>query len=47
MRVDFCEDEGKLLFGEMTFYHMGGFAEINPMEWTIKIGDWIKLPTDR
>ena len=30
VRVDFYENNGKVLFGEMTFFHMGGFSEIHP-----------------
>ena len=29
------------------FYHCSGFAPIQPEEWAIKMGDWIKLPTSK
>ena len=47
VRVDFYESYGKLFFGEMTFFHGGGLSEVHPKEWNIKMGDWIKLPTDK
>lgn len=47
VRVDFYESHGQLLFGEMTFFRNGGFGEINPLEWSRKMGDWIKLPIDK
>ena len=46
VRVDFYESRGNILFGEMTFFHAGGFSEVHPKEWNLKMGDWIKLPTD-
>lgn len=47
VRVDFYENNGKVLFGEMTFFHMGGFSEIHPKEWNLLMGDWIRLPRKR
>lgn len=44
VRVDFYENGGAVLFGEMTFYHMGGFSEIHPKEWNLLMGDWIEVP---
>ncbi len=42
-RVDFYEIDGKVYFGEMTFYHNCGFVAFNPEEWDEKFGSWIKL----
>lgn len=47
VRVDFYENDMALYFGEMTFFHGGGLSEVHPKEWNIKMGDWIKLPTDK
>lgn len=47
VRVDFYESGDQLLFGEMTFFHGGGFSEVHPKEWNMKMGDWITLPTQR
>ncbi len=44
VRVDLYEINGKIYFGEMTFYHMSGFAPFNPPEWDTIIGGYIKLP---
>lgn len=47
LRVDFYCANGRLYVGELTFYHCSGFAPIQPEEWAIKMGDWIKLPTSK
>lgn len=44
VRVDFYEVDGKVYFGELTFYHWSGFMPFNPEEWDKTFGDWIKLP---
>lgn len=47
VRVDWYEINGKLYFGEMTFYPGNGYEEFKPLEWDKKIGDLIKLPSKR
>ena len=44
VRVDFYEVDGKLYFGELTFYHFSGFMPFQPAKWDKTFGDWIKLP---
>ena len=44
VRVDFYEIDGQFYFGEMTFFHCGGFYELNPEELNSVWGQWIKLP---
>lgn len=44
VRVDFYEVNGKLYFGELTFYHFSGFMPFQPNKWDKVFGDWIKLP---
>lgn len=44
VRVDFYEANGKIYFGELTFFHMSGFAPFVPEIWDYKFGEWIKLP---
>ena len=44
VRVDFYEINGKVYFGELTFYHFGGVEPFIPEEWDTKFGEWIKLP---
>lgn len=44
VRVDFYEVDGKVYFGELTFFHMSGFAPFDPAEWDVTFGSWITLP---
>ena len=44
VRVDFYDINGKVYFGELTFYHWSGFVPFEPEEWDYKFGEWIKLP---
>ena len=44
MRVDFYEVDGKVYFGELTFFHWGGLVPFEPEEWDYTFGSWIKLP---
>lgn len=44
VRVDFYEVDGKIYFGELTFYPGSGFEEFTPEEWDYKLGEWIELP---
>ena len=46
VRVDFYEVNGKVYFGEMTFFHWSGFVPFNPSKWDEILGDWIVLPND-
>ena len=44
VRVDLYEINGKVYFGEMTFYHWGGLKAFDPEEWDEKLGRLIVLP---
>ena len=44
LRVDFYEVDGKVYFGEMTFFHCSGMAPFHPEEWDRIFGDWVHLP---
>ena len=44
VRVDFYEVDGKVYFGEMTFFHFSGFVPFEPEEWDVRLGEWITLP---
>ena len=44
VRVDFYEVNGKIYFGEMTFFHFCGIVPFDPEEWDDKFGEWITLP---
>ena len=43
VRMDWYEINGKLYFGEYTFYPGGGMEEFTPEIWDTKIGDMIDL----
>lgn len=45
VRVDFYDVNGKIYFGEMTFFDGSGFDGFEPQEWDYKFGEWLKLPT--
>lgn len=47
VRVDFYEVDGKVYFGEMTFFHHGGWTKFDPEEWDVIFGNEIKLPLKR
>ena len=44
VRVDFYDINGKLYFGELTFFHLSGFERFDPPHWNKVFGDWIELP---
>lgn len=47
LRVDFYEVDGKVYFGEMTFFHCTGMAPFHPQKWDRIFGDWVILPPKR
>lgn len=44
VRIDLYNCNGKIYFGEMTFYHYGGMIKFHPEEWDYKFGSWLQLP---
>ena len=44
VRVDLYEINGKVYFGELTFFHHGGVVPFDPEEWDLKFGEWLVLP---
>lgn len=44
VRVDFYEVNGQIFFGELTFFHHGGWTPFEPEEWDYTFGEWIALP---
>jgi len=44
VRVDFYEIEGKVIFGELTFFPGSGMEKFEPEEWDYKFGELLKLP---
>lgn len=47
LRVDFYEINGKIYFGELTFFPAAGYLPIVPYEWDEKLGDLIRLNNDK
>lgn len=47
VRVDLYEVDGRVYFGEMTFFHHGGWTPFDPEEWDTVFGKEIKLPPKR
>ncbi len=43
IRVDFYEVDGKVYFGELTFYHMSGFQPFIPDKWDYIFGSWLDI----
>lgn len=43
VRVDFYEVNGKVYFGEMTFFPAGGWTPFTPSEWDSRLGSWLDL----
>lgn len=46
-RVDFYEVNGSVFFGEITFFHHGGWTPFDPEEWDVIFGSWLNLPEKR
>lgn len=44
VRLDFYEVDGKVYFGEVTYFHWSGLTPFVPEEWDYTFGSWIKLP---
>ncbi len=45
VRVDFYNINGKIIFGEYTFFPSGGYKEFVPDEYNYKFGEMLKLPS--
>ena len=43
VRIDLYQLNGKIYFGEYTFFHGGGFCLFYPEKWERRLGDWIVL----
>ena len=47
VRVDLYEVDGRVYFGEMTFYHFSGMVPFEPNCWDEIMGSWLTLPEKR
>lgn len=45
VRVDLYEINGKVYFGELTFFHFSGFMPFEPADWDRTWGEWLELPS--
>ena len=46
LRVDFYESGGSVYCGELTLFDGAGFEKLKPVEWYMKLGTLMQLPTD-
>lgn len=46
-RVDFYNINGKIYFGEITFYPGGGTQKITPSEFDVQMGNWINIQSKK
>lgn len=44
VRVDLYDINGKIYFGELTFFHHGGLVPFDPPKWDEIFGEWLTLP---
>ncbi|MFQ8678527.1 MAG: ATP-grasp fold amidoligase family protein [Enterococcus avium] len=44
VRVDLYEEQDKVYFGELTFFHFGGLVPFEPDIWDLKFGKYFRLP---
>lgn len=44
VRIDLYNVNGKIYFGEMTFFHWSGMTPFDPEIWDYKFGEWMELP---
>lgn len=42
-RVDFYEVDGRVYFGEITFYPASGMERFEPEVWDRRLGEWIRM----
>lgn len=47
VRIDFYDVNGKIYFGEMTFFHWSGMKPFVPEEWDYRFGEWLSLPDEK
>jgi len=45
VRVDFYDINGRIYFGEMTFYHFSGCEKFEPEKYDEIFGSWLVLPS--
>lgn len=46
VRIDFYDINGKIYFGEMTFFHFSGWEKFDPPEYDNIFGNWLETPSN-
>ena len=46
LRTDFYTSQGKVFFGELTFYPASGMKPFQPEKWDKILGEWLTIPTE-
>lgn len=46
VRIDLYNENGKIIFGEMTFFHFSGTQPFEPVKYDFEFGKYIKLPSN-
>lgn len=46
-RIDLYVVGNKVYFGEITFFPASGFRGFHPIEWNVRLGDFIQLPASK
>ena len=47
VRVDFYNINGKIYFGEFTFFSLGGWAAFKPEKYDYLLGSYLQLPKEK
>ena len=47
VRIDLYNINGRIYFGEFTFFHFSGITPFEPVEWDYIFGKWLNLPGER
>lgn len=47
VRIDWYVIDGKIYFGEFTFFTWSGYIHFEPKEWNLTMGEWLKLPEEK
>jgi hypothetical protein len=47
VRIDLYNIQGKIYFGEFTFFQDSGFVEFLPRQKNMQLGEWFSLPPRR
>ena len=47
VRVDLYNVQGRIYFGEFTFFDSSGFEHIDPPKWDYQFGEWLTIPNNK